>query len=102
MTFLLANTNNLLGESVSLQGVVQSVDRDGLSSTRLRLQFDKLLFASVPIPAGARWVGGKLMFSGLAYVSPGKSVVVQGILTKRITKYYIDPASLSPGFMYRH
>ena len=95
VAYVLANTNNLLGESVAVRGVVLSVDRDGLSSVTYRVKLHDLLFCSVPVPSGAKWIGGKLSIYGRPVLSAGQSVIVKGVFTKRLSKYYIDPASIS-------
>ena len=81
--------------SALFRGVVLSVDRDGLSSVTYRVKLHDLLFCSVPVPSGAKWIGGKLSIYGRPVLSAGQSVIVKGVFTKRLSKYYIDPASIS-------
>jgi len=92
---VLSITNNSVGDTVSFRAVVLAVDRDGLSGKTYRVKLHDLVFCSVALPPAAKWVGGKLTLNGRPVFPSGTPVVVSGVLTKRLSKYYIDPASIA-------
>jgi len=76
--YVISNTNNLVGEVVSVSGSVTKVTEDGFSMSSFIVWLDGQIFVRLPMPSGGKWHNGVLRTGKTPYLSLGDEIIVRG------------------------